>query len=291
MYFLQDKETRQSEPCLIINSEKSLTLLPDTLAKRNKIAKERILNLINEHHKKYIDSTGNLQLKNYDPFKVKCWHHLFNVHTIPHIPEAALPPKPSSNYPESLMKYMDEINIKEKNIQKEIEKLTKEIVIKETKEGLEVKAPEVKANIKNTNISEGEESKSNLSLITEISPDLLNKIRAKEKANRETENIINERNNESKAKNYQNPLVPFAQQLIGFSFTNWKSLQMEEICNKIDMPNKLNGQKNEYVKNKINELISKVPEWITIIETGNRKIIKFNKEMSTAEIINKLQNS
>ena len=67
MYFLQDKETRQSEPCLIINSEKSLTLLPDTLAKRNKIAKERILNLINEHHKKYIDSTGNLQLKNYDP--------------------------------------------------------------------------------------------------------------------------------------------------------------------------------------------------------------------------------
>lgn len=64
---------------------------------RQQVIKQRLLQLTNKHHEAHMEASGQPSLIR-DPFESGMWHHSFNLHGIPDVPEAKLHPLPNTQF-------------------------------------------------------------------------------------------------------------------------------------------------------------------------------------------------
>ncbi len=148
------------------------TLSLSQLEERRKVFKNLLLEIVNEHHKKFLEEINFP--KEFDPFKMKTWHHRFNLDNIPSIPIFEILEKPTIHIT-NIQDFLRDTDIKNS-------------LVKRAMEGLSQNNTETYSNTLFSEEESTSNENSNLSKI--LSNSFLQKMKAKEEAVNLSKDII-----------------------------------------------------------------------------------------------------
>ena len=91
------------------------------LDQRKLLFKQRLLDLTRQHHTTFLQKLSETE-RQIDYDFIRCWNSKFEVHKVPSVSEAKLPPKPNSDRPQPLEDFLkNSQNLKNKIVQEIME--------------------------------------------------------------------------------------------------------------------------------------------------------------------------
>lgn len=193
---------------------------------RRKMMKNILMEVTNDHHKQFLESIGFS--KEFDPFKLKTWHHEFDLEKVPQVPIFEIQEKPSIRI----------TTIKDFLVENDIKNTLVKRLMEEVNRPEELKEPTSPIPIKSCHSEESNSTADNLStcpnLSKYISPALLKKIQAKEEAVNMSKSIFEYSTCKMKKKRGVNDLKEVVEQLkTVFICQKTPTIGLFELVNKI----------------------------------------------------------
>ncbi len=242
-----------------------------------------MIRITNNHHNEFLKTLPEVEReKNYD--ELRCWNSKFKVHECPTLLEGKLPERP---HRENLSTIKDFLMLSD-NKQNRVTKIMEEIV----------KENELKAQVPTSGPIQQQKN------VSGLSEKLLAKVRAKEQAMAKETAERQKKHSSEKYTILQEELKKVAERLkIYFTMRSVSSMFLVNVAEHLVKNNadlKLGSSKILFIKHSIKlfldealkyveELCNICPEWLSITEFSNNKLLKMDKTLSIQVVYGKIE--
>lgn len=232
-------------------------LTQQLITKRKEEFKESLLEITKKHHDGFLKTLPSRP--NINPDRMKVWHHAFDLHNVPDIPEAALPDKPFEKI-DSVTEFLKKSTARNLMVQSVLEEVSKN---------------DEKMN--NSQSVSNTPTPTKPKVIAGLSESVLAKIRAKEKAIEEEKMSMPDP--ETTAKKVRGErLIILSETLKAMYATHSTPSQfLIQLIKKLKNIQRF-AQLKEMIELDIKELTELFPSWLTLVKTRSGEVLRMNKE-------------